>query len=160
VLIGIGFSVGGKARASAQRAQCLSNLRQIGQAIAMYRQDYQDPLYFLPTNMRSFYPTYISDRRILDCPRDGTDWQGDPFPVSYIWPYAVVGVRHRNFPPEPEESWPQLYARRGNEVAIAACSWHRLPSENTRGLGWPYLVLRLDGHVEIVNKIVHDTTNL
>jgi len=54
------------ARAAARRTACISNLRQIGLAARMYRDDYDA----FPPRLSSMAGPYLGDARILVCPSD------------------------------------------------------------------------------------------
>lgn len=70
-----------QSRESANRTQCLSNLRQLGNAFALYAQDYDahlPPQAILPPEGTNYtcwdvqLQPYIKDRNILGCPSDTT----------------------------------------------------------------------------------------
>ncbi|MBM4054445.1 MAG: DUF1559 domain-containing protein [Planctomycetes bacterium] len=74
ILAGILLPVLGKARESARKTQCASNLKQIGLALNMFAND-QDEAF--PTagatgmeSLGQLYDKYISDRKIFRCPSD------------------------------------------------------------------------------------------
>ncbi|MDR4496449.1 MAG: DUF1559 domain-containing protein [Candidatus Scalindua sp.] len=63
----------GKARESARKTQCTSNLKQIGLGLIMYANDNDeafpnntDPM----TSLNLLYPDYISERKSFKCPSD------------------------------------------------------------------------------------------
>ena len=62
-----------KAREKARAASCTSNLKQLGLALAMYYNDYDDwiPYIFAGPGgiwMSCLWPTYITDKKVLNCP--------------------------------------------------------------------------------------------
>jgi len=57
----------GTVRAMARRAACISNLRQIGLSVRLYRQDYDA----YPPRLSTLVSGYLTDPRILVCPSDG-----------------------------------------------------------------------------------------
>lgn len=80
ILAGILLPTLGRARESARRTQCASNLKQIGLALNMYANDNNEAF---PTTSGSanattelqslgkLFDTYITDRKIFRCPSDG-----------------------------------------------------------------------------------------
>ena len=82
ILAAILFPVFARARESARRASCLSNLKQLGLAIVMYAQDYDDtfpgcaswtssPWYNPPYYSVGFKPTimpYVKNAQVFLCP--------------------------------------------------------------------------------------------
>ncbi len=54
------------ARAMARRTACISNLRQIGLALNLYRQDYEE----LPPYLSRIAAGYVKESRIFLCPSD------------------------------------------------------------------------------------------
>lgn len=157
VLAGILYASAGEVRERGRRTVCISNLRQIGVALAMYRQDY-----------------------------NGTDSPGWPaemgFPLSH-WDLNKVprpgGGRYLlrsdaiffcpNFQPQPWESagsygwipWqprdqllipalppmPEVVARRGSDFPVMYCSLHDFPPPDRPAKTRFVVVLRLDGRV-------------
>jgi len=155
LLAAIGGAVGAQVREKSRRTVCISHLRQIGQALAIYRQDYDDPIDFVPIGgLRSLYPRYVRDKRILRCPTDPTDYGNLPYtPVSYMWQ-----VLRRTDPEDnPENLWPRLYPRRGNDYPVVVDPWHQIIP---RVSGYPWIVLRLDGRVQVISHRVRDTLDL
>lgn len=65
-----------RAREMARRANCISNLKQIGLAMSMYATDFREYRPFLVRNdgtdsLALLYPTYIGTPRVFSCPSDG-----------------------------------------------------------------------------------------
>ena len=74
ILAGILLPVLGKARESARKTQCASNLKQIGLALNMFANDNSEAF---PTggsagmvSLGQLYDKYITDRKIFRCPSD------------------------------------------------------------------------------------------
>lgn len=95
ILAAILFPVFAKAREKARQSSCLSNLRQLGTAVAMYAQDYDEQLPYLYTacgaitlpngsayagpNMLwhfAIYP-YTKNIQIFNCPSASYAWAGE-----------------------------------------------------------------------------------
>lgn len=157
LLAAILFPVFSAVRAAARRAACMSNLRQIGMAVALYRQDYEA----LPPRLSTLARMVIGDPRVLVCPEDpkrgiheGTDrMEGANFLSSGV-SYDYVprwGVAH-------ELGWwrppPDFGAGRWEELTpLADCQWHWARAFHTNwsrdakgARGWQ-LVLTLGGAV-------------
>ena len=66
VLAAILLPVFAAARGAARRTACISNLRQLGLALHMYRQDYEE----LPPHLSTIDESYVRDSRIFVCPND------------------------------------------------------------------------------------------
>ncbi len=66
VLAAILFPIMASARAAARRTTCITQLRQIGLGLAMYRQDWE----VFPPRLSTLVPTEVSDPRIFVCPSD------------------------------------------------------------------------------------------
>ena len=132
------FPVFASARAMARRALCINNLRQIGLALCLYREDNGE----MPPHLSSLYPTYLPDPQVFVCPddplagrREGDDsgyMEGNrclPSGVSYTylpnWKYAVaLGWWHRR-PHYGEGKWQDA-------TPVAMCHWHWAAGRNWR----------------------------
>src|SRR5690242_13039903 len=88
ILAAILFPVFAQAREKARQTSCLSNLRQIGTAVLMYAQDYDEqvigtdlgdnPEYFWADMLQP----YTKNRQILDCPSEPNKMRfSDPLPA-------------------------------------------------------------------------------
>jgi prepilin-type N-terminal cleavage/methylation domain-containing protein len=150
-------------RRTAQRTVCISNLRQIGLAVRMYRDDYDE----LPPSL-SAVRAYAGDPRIFVCPVDPLegkhqvrDTLGDSFRlegdfylpsgVSYTyvpnWAIARLLGWWQAGPPYGEGKWSEL-------TPLSECHWHWARQFNPRwqndrisgARGW-VLVLTLNGAV-------------
>ncbi len=67
ILVALLFPVLSKARARGRQASCTNNLKQVGLAIAMYKQDYNNA--DVPW-ISHLYPQYLSTSHVLRCPGD------------------------------------------------------------------------------------------
>jgi prepilin-type N-terminal cleavage/methylation domain-containing protein/prepilin-type processing-associated H-X9-DG protein len=100
ILAAILFPVFARARESARRASCASNLKQIGLAVQMYAQDY-DGRYFVtelypaigpPVNQLAssgywfnLLPAYTKNSQIFQCPSVSNTPYVPAFSAEYIW---------------------------------------------------------------------------
>jgi prepilin-type N-terminal cleavage/methylation domain-containing protein/prepilin-type processing-associated H-X9-DG protein len=130
ILAAILFPVFAQAREAARKTSCISNMKQIGTAIAMYSQDYDEVYpYGCPENWWQdtwawIVQPYVKNVQILRCPSDTTDryyeWAGPR--ISYaanglfrwdnsIGKMAVVGLMGMAQP-----SWVQPTQRTQSEV--------------------------------------------
>src|SRR5438876_163835 len=101
ILAAILFPVFAQAREKARTASCGSNARQLGLAINMYKQDYDEHFPFggwRPNDdgtwdWQNSTAPYIKNRGIFRCPSSSdsdeasnpTDWSWDRNPVSYLY---------------------------------------------------------------------------
>jgi prepilin-type N-terminal cleavage/methylation domain-containing protein/prepilin-type processing-associated H-X9-DG protein len=93
ILAAILFPVFSRAREQARKAACLSNTKQIGQALAMYIQDWDEtlPIWFYPCRggprgalawTEQLYP-YVKNWQVFQCPSAGSDlwgWNASCYP--------------------------------------------------------------------------------
>jgi prepilin-type N-terminal cleavage/methylation domain-containing protein len=116
------------ARGDARRTSCISNLRQIGLALGIYRQDFDD----LPPHLSLLAPTYVTAPAIFVCPNDvthgqfaGTDrMEGTLYLASgvsydYIprWTVALGLGWWQPGPPFGAGKW-------DDQTPVVACQWH------------------------------------
>ncbi|HZP83582.1 MAG TPA: DUF1559 domain-containing protein [Chthonomonadaceae bacterium] len=148
------------ARSSARRTACISNLRQLGLALAIYRQDNDD----LPPHLSVLYPSLASDARLFVCPNDPRRGQYDgnlrvegtlflPSGVSYDyvpqWNVAQELGWWQPGPPFGPGKWEDL-------TPVVGCQWHWAKGFNASwannakdARGWQ-LVLMMAGSVRKV----------
>ena len=163
ILVAILFPVYTLARRAGQRTVCISNLRQIGLAVRMYRDDYDE----LPPYLSKVYP-YVHEGRLFVCPVDPLAGQhsveanlGDAFRLegNYYLPSGVSYTYVPNWaiarrlgwwqagPPYGEGQWGEL-------TPLSECHWHWArvfqptwqTDRLTQARGW-VLVLTLGGSV-------------
>ncbi len=75
ILAGILLPVLSRARESARRTQCMSNIKQIGMGLIMYANENSeqfpsDTAGGAMASLNLLYDTYISDNRVFNCPSD------------------------------------------------------------------------------------------
>jgi type II secretory pathway pseudopilin PulG len=70
ILVALLFPVLSKARARGRQASCINNLKQIGLALVMYKQDYNNG--DVPW-ISHLYSQYLSTSNVLRCPGDGNE---------------------------------------------------------------------------------------
>ena len=82
ILAAILFPVFAQARERARQAACLSNCKQIGLAVMMYAEDYDQayPLYVhAPNHDQWWYETiqpYVKNKQVFVCPSAPATWRG------------------------------------------------------------------------------------
>lgn len=75
ILAAILFPVFARARENARRASCISNLKQMGLAVMMYTQDYDER-----------YPEHLNARLTTQTPPDGYPWDSTGY---WYWPQIL-----------------------------------------------------------------------
>jgi prepilin-type N-terminal cleavage/methylation domain-containing protein len=143
------------ARERARQATCISHLHQLGQAVAMYRQDYggidllgsPSEMGLPPSPLQLLQPTrrgrrYLSSDDLLFCP----DFRPDDLPphplYHYLW--KVWNNGQEITPGYP--AFAEVVAERGSDYPLMADPWHNPPPE-AAGVPTLVIVLRLDGRV-------------
>lgn len=144
VLAGLLLPTLGRAKEGGRRSHCINNLRQIGLAIQMYRDDNSDrsPLYLVnPKSDTHGYPggnreyleakTYMGNTNVFVCLSDRTkgkiptQWHGweyfGPFPTSYAYHLGPWQQTH----PEGKPWLADQLKRWQSRYIVAACPWHR-----------------------------------
>ena len=93
ILAAILFPVFARAREKARMASCQSNLKEIGLAIHMYVQDYDERLLFQRYGATGYhwyeviYP-YLKNNQILTCPSKSNQAVGYGYSWSYLGSYG------------------------------------------------------------------------
>ncbi len=134
ILAAILFPVFARARERARQTTCLSNLRQIGLAILMYAQDYDERYNLAYTRTEEgvtlhwpiLLEPYHRNTELYECPTDPEPWPRGDYMLSYIANYALF---RPGTVPEPGEVYVIRMAaieRPAELIAIA---------ENTDGTG-------------------------
>ena len=164
ILVALLFPVFSKARAVAKQAPCMSNLRQIGMAMAMYKSDFGE----LAPHLSSVYPTYTPNVQLFICPADTSSGQhdGDDYMEGNL--YLASGVSYTYIPNWKHAvrlGWWQPRPRYGEgkweiSTPLAMCHWHwgagrkwrknlDIPSWGGDAKGW-VLILAADASVHKV----------
>lgn len=163
VLGGIVYASLGPAREAARRTKCVSNLRQLGQALRMYGEDYEsldlppgEPADYWdlglpgPPHIGSFVANYVRNCSVLFCPDYHGSEPESQLLTSYSW--GIEGD-----PSMPGESrFAALVAARGGQAPIIVCDQHNAVWDRTAEPRWTLkrvLLLRLDG--EVSSRMVH-----
>lgn len=183
ILAAILFPVFAKAREKARQTQCLSNLKQLGNAVEMYKQDYDEtfPLAFYYDSwgdpntihwwMTNLQP-YIKNNGILVCPSKSgllsfcrqADWtENGGIKISYtindlitMWP-SVMSDSSLNSPANMliiwEGGWPE-----SNTLDAMDCNWNSGSSYNYTSYvhNEGFNALFCDGHTKWLRQ--HSTT--
>lgn len=127
VLAGLSLAGLASARNGARRTVCTSNLRQIGQALRMYIDDFNDR----PPRLQELWESgRVKTQELLLCPNDWSgNWGGilydnerrgdtphippETIRHSYIYPYATDPKR-----------WKRLVEIEGGNAGVAICQLH------------------------------------
>lgn len=143
VLAGILLVAFHAARERSKLTACLSNLRQIGTALSLYRQDYdgadaiagREMEYWqlgLPSfsQFEQFRRQYVKDDRVFHCP--GYFGWIDPFtyaglPLQRVNTYQWC-VESEDMPVPGEHRFAKRVARMGDRVVVCICEVHNPPA--------------------------------
>lgn len=168
LLTAILYSVFFVARKRSNDAVCISHLRQVGMALQVYAQDYDDyprERDFLHHGLDKLYPVYITDFRILKCPNILPGMRDEPNNSDYGYTYKMASIITHSEEHEPSIlSWEQAYELRGERLPLAECRFHGVDLKNSpvgdKSL-LTKLVLRMDGSVsKSIKGIPHNGTAL
>lgn len=155
-LVAIALPVLGRARENGRRASCKSNMRQIGLALQMYRQDWDgmDPdkglrlshsQMGLPDRPDPIMFNYGLGRQVWFCP-SGVIYRPDLGSTYYLMFFMSEYA-------DPSRDWEGLAAQRGQDYPLLLCDSHNGPSvpaayrESTEIMY--YHVLRIDQRLEV-----------
>ncbi|HXG23618.1 MAG TPA: type II secretion system protein [Chthonomonadales bacterium] len=160
VLAAILLPVFASARAAARRIACTGNLRQIGLAVQMYRQDYEE----LPPHLSAINASYVREPRIFICPSDPKSGKHEGNPRLEGVLFLSSGVSYDYVPQwktAQELGWWNPPPHFGNGkwddlTPLADCQWHWArvfnvdwSSDAPDARGWQ-LILTLGGSVRKV----------
>ena len=123
------FPAFAKTRTQARRTACTSNLKQIGLAFHLYKQDFDGGL---PTHLSIVSEPYLRDARALLCPSDGKRGQITGNDYYEGNKYLISGVSYEYFPQWQVALDNQWYApapdfgegRWGDLTPLSGCPWH------------------------------------
>ncbi|MGD9495733.1 MAG: prepilin-type N-terminal cleavage/methylation domain-containing protein [Armatimonadota bacterium] len=140
ILAAILFPVFARAREKARQTSCLSNLKQIGTAMLMYAQDYDERFVDTSAYWSWYLPlqAYVKNDQIFQCPslsdqgNSYTDYamngvfahgiaQAD---IQKAADFIMVGERARNVPWEGYHPWPRDGVSWNNLDAYTAADGH------------------------------------
>jgi prepilin-type N-terminal cleavage/methylation domain-containing protein len=169
LLAAIMYSTFFVARKRSKDTVCISQLRQIGQALRMYATDYDDyPRYndFFPRSLERIHPSYLTDFRLLKCPNLPVEMSAgiDQTDYGYLYKMGPVRIPENEAPKGGLLSWEEAYEKRGERLPLVDCRFHGTDLNNTpvgdKSL-ITKLVLRMDGSVsKSIKGIPHDGTSL
>lgn len=156
ILVGILLPALGKAKRSQQRTTCLSNLRQIASAFALYAQDndgFGPDDYSENTWDALIYP-YLSIDKVYLCPSDEDGYDED-FGTSYEWRDSFqVAMDH----PERSLSGRDLLSARPPSLVLvydAVIGWHTPGSLNVALLDTSATTLTAEEFIANMELTVH-----
>ncbi len=124
------FPALGRAREQARRTACTSQLRQIGLALLLYRQDWNNRL---PQHLSQLHRPYVKDARLFLCPSDPMSGQAGgtndymegsrhlPGGVSYKY-FPQWGIAHELGWYNPPPSFG--FGKWRDATPFAGCVWH------------------------------------
>jgi len=149
ILLGILFVVGTPVRTRARQLSCGNNLRQIYQALLLYRADYGgiDDLSGQPLNYwqlglpplfrtRAVMAPYLKSNEVWKCPND---WKPvDKYPKSYSsrWPPSEVFPNGARFS--------SIVAKCQDRLPLMSCRFHGY----LQGTDHYFMILRWNGEVK------------
>jgi len=83
ILAAILFPVFAKAREKARATTCLSNLKQLGLAMMMYLQDYDETFMTWDQSWAPLLQPYVANQGLFKCPNDPAQPVAGDYPVTY-----------------------------------------------------------------------------
>jgi prepilin-type N-terminal cleavage/methylation domain-containing protein len=133
------FPVYSASRAKARETVCGTQMRQIGLALQMYRDDSGE----LPPHLSSLYPAYVRDARLFVCPSDPKQGHQDGNDFLEGDLYLKSGVSYDYLPNWSEAiklGWWQPGPQYGNGkwdalTPISQCAWHWASQFNKQQTG-------------------------
>jgi len=148
-----------RAREQARRAVCISNLKQIGLALHMYAQDYDEnfPVGAVASDtvvlsMRRLGPNYISAGKVFICPSSSGDSAASAVETlsGKAISYAYYLNQTENTSTDSALAMDQTQQdNTGNQVANGTPDLGNSPNHGTEGVN----VLFIDGHVKWAKAI-------
>ena len=157
ILAGILLPVLSRARESARRTQCMSNIKQIGMGLIMYANENSE---LFPSDtayagaspamrgLNLLYDTYISDNRVFNCPSDTqVDAQSNagmsPFTANLAFDKDECSYGYDRAHTQADDADVALVADRPPATPSATAN---TTNHNARGQNIVYV----DGHVEFI----------
>ncbi len=171
LLAGILFTVFAGAKEKARQTHCMNNLKQLGAAILLYKQDYDGGW---PPEARALFPHYVADKQVFVCPDDCTPQRerrridetytpycsydrgtGDYLPTLSGWALEQA-MASFNCDLKAKALAERAFLAR---LPVLVCLWHLLPGADVPAVDFnrrlveaeiqaPALVLRQDGSVD------------
>lgn len=159
ILAALLFPVFTSARRKAMEGKCVTQLRQIGMAVQMYRAESDD---LLPVRLSDLYPVYVTNAAIFRCPLDARDghhpWTGRMEGDRYL-PSGVSYTYVPNWSRAIALGWWGPPQRRGvgkwDELTpLIECHWHwakkflqNVTEDDVRQAQGNAVIVRKDGSV-------------
>ncbi len=166
ILAAILFPVFARARESARRITCNSNLKQLGTAIMMYAQDY-DETYPTGGNWHGSGPdidknylqgnrakinTYVKNEAVWHCPDDAS-WDTKSNPVKYYTSYGTeFDAWYNTYYWDPAIGGDQSKCKGGCNAAMQGVSLAAVPQPAEKGV----LFDQLGFHVGLYDVLIRD----
>jgi prepilin-type N-terminal cleavage/methylation domain-containing protein/prepilin-type processing-associated H-X9-DG protein len=153
MLASILFPVFGKAREKARQGVCMSNLKQLGHAVMLYLQDYDE---IFPSHSASGYGSwhttlnnnYIKNANVFSCPSDADFKWDTSMSYGYNYNYLSQGTNWISLTQIAKPSETILIADAGVDYVIAPDGFggtnHKISDRHSGGSN----VLFVDGHVQ------------
>lgn len=170
VLVALVLTVLGRARSQSRDSVCISQMRQIGNALSMYRQDYDGEF---PRKLSWLDTTYTKTKDVFFCPNflmtlvhETPEKQKHILEQlvgfsSYEYTVQTADFYDKELPREPTDpakmytTWERAYEIRGEELPLLLCQWHdpkHLRKEG-RSRDQPRMTARLNGSVSLTRML-------
>jgi len=143
ILASILFPVFARARESARRASCLSNLKQIGLGVMMYVQDYDEAYPLSYNSTITLYWTgavqpYVKSTQLFQCPSSGGDSQRGNYGANQSL-LRTTSLGSLKMPAVPSPASTYMIMDFGSYTALFSNVTSNTTSPASTTSGWQYL---------------------